>query len=227
MAKLKVSLAMMTMNEIEGVRKIVPRISRKGLCEFFCIDNNSADGTVEYLKKQGIRVIRQTNKGRGNAERMCIDKAKGDAVIWFSPDGNEVPEDIPKLIKKIEDGYDMVIASRFYPGAKSEDVGIIHGFGNQFLIWLANLLFGMRLYDSINGFRIIKKEPFYAIGSSAFRHEGGLETSIRMAKKGFKIGEIPSDEPLRIGGKSKIKTVKDGWIFLTLILKEFFIRKIY
>ena len=217
---MKVSLAILTYNEIEGVKVIVPRIPKKAVYEVFCVDYNSKDGTVEWMEKNGIRVVRQQTKGRAEAVRIAFDKAKGDAVIIFSPDGNEVPEDIPKLIRKMEEGYDLVIASRFTKTSKAADAGRMHAFGNNMITFFTNLFHGTHVTDAINGFRIVNKKAYNKIGGiKATRHEGDVEMTIKFARAGFKIGEIPTDEPERIGGKAKIRTFTDGKLYLKTILK--------
>lgn len=217
---MKVSLAILTYNEIGGVKVIVPRIPKKGLYEVFCVDYNSKDGTVEWMKKHGIRVVQQQTKGRAEAVRIAFKEAKGDAVIIFSPDGNEVPEDIPKLIKKMGEGYDLVIASRFTKTSKAADAGRMHGFGNNMITFFTNLFHGTHVTDAINGFRIVNKKAYQKIGGiKATRHEGDVEMTIKFARAGFKIGEIPTDEPPRIGGKAKIRTFTDGKLYMKTILK--------
>lgn len=218
---MKVSLAILTLNEIEGVKEIVPRIQAKGLYEIFCIDGGSKDGTVEWLRKKGMRVVSQKNRGRADAVRQAFDVAKGDYVIIFSPDGNEVPEDIPKLIKKASEGYDMVIGSRFTKQSKAPDAGRMHAFGNKSITFFTNLLHGASVTDAINGFRIVRKSCYKKIGGlKATRHEGDVELTIKFAKAGFKIGEISTDEPPRIGGKAKIRTFTDGKLYMKTIFKE-------
>ena len=218
---MKVSLAILTYNEIEGVKVIVPRIQKKGLYEIFCVDYNSKDGTVEWMKKHGISLVHQKTKGRAEAVRIAFEKAKGDAVIIFSPDGNEVPEDIPKLIEKIEEGYDLVIASRFTKTSKAADAGRMHAFGNKMITFSTNLFHGTHVTDAINGFRIVNKKAYQKIGGiKATRHEGDVEMTIKFAKAGLRISEIPTNEPARIGGKAKIRTFTDGKLYMKTILKE-------
>jgi hypothetical protein len=74
--------------------------------------------------------------------------------------------------------------------------------------------------DAINGFRIVNKKAYNKIGGiKATRHEGDVEMTIKFARAGFKIGEIPTDEPPRIGGKAKIRTFTDGKLYIKTILK--------
>ena len=68
--------------------------------------------TAEFLRERGITVHGQTVKGRGEAFRVAFQKARGDALLFFSPDGNEDALDIPKFRPFLEQGYDMVVGTR-------------------------------------------------------------------------------------------------------------------
>ena len=94
------AIMVLTLDEIDGVSAIMPRIDKKWAEEIIFVDGGSTDGTIEKAKDFGYKVIHQHNKGEGNAFRIGIENTKSDYVMMFSPDGNDVPEDIPKLIKK-------------------------------------------------------------------------------------------------------------------------------
>jgi len=218
----RVSLILLTSNEIDGCKKIIPMIPKKGIDEFICVDFNSTDGTREYLKKMGYKVFVQKRRGRGIAFRIGMKKAKGDMLIYFSPDGNEDPKDIPKLIEKIKDGYDMVIASRFHPKSVSEDATFVRRFGNWMFTSLINLFWGANVTDAVNGFRAIKKEVMKNLKTSAKYFEIEIEMTIKCSKKGYKITEIPTIEARRISGKGKLNTFRDGWLYTKFIFEQLF-----
>ena len=86
-----------TLDEIDGVSQILPQINKQWADTIVLVDGGSADGTVEKAKELGFDVIHQHNKGEGNALRIGTDSTKSDFVMFFSPDGNDRPEDIQKL----------------------------------------------------------------------------------------------------------------------------------
>ncbi len=221
--KLSVSLIVLTYNEREGMEKIMPHVRKSWVDEIIVVDNDSEDGTAEIAKKMGLKVVQQKNNGRGHAFRIGMEYAKGDILVYFSPDGNEVPEDIPKLIKKINQGYDMVIASRFSKFSKSKDATLIRRIGNNTFTGIINLLFGIKLTDAVNGFRAIRKEVMQKINTDARYFDIEIQMSIRCGKNGYKIAEIPTVEPERVGGKAKLNTIVDGWKYVLLILRELFL----
>ena len=155
--KIKGTLVILTLNEIDGLKKIYPSIPINEIGEIFAIDGGSTDGTLEFYQKNKVRVMKQKSRGRGEAFRIALKKAKYNNLVFFSPDGNENPKDIPKIFSYLEKSYDIVIASRFMKGAKcDEDHKLIkiRKFGNKIFTLIINILFGGQLTDSINGFRV-------------------------------------------------------------------------
>jgi len=227
---MKNSLIILTSNEIEGVRTLFDRIPFDKFDEYLVIDWRSQDGTVEFLKEKGIKVISQREKGRGEAFRMASEIAQGDILVFFSPDGNEDPQDTTKLSKEIGNGYDMVIASRFLPQSKNDQSDSLfpyRAWANKTFTFLANFFFGGKLSDSINGFRAIRRDKFgkLKLDSKGFAIE--YQLSIRALKSRYKIKEIPTIERPRIGGKSKAGSFSVGLDLLKLLLREIWIEKKY
>jgi glycosyltransferase involved in cell wall biosynthesis len=228
MKKIKGTLVILTRNEIEGLNKMFNKIPVKQVSEVICIDGKSTDGTREFLKKKKVRVLVQKKMGRGEAFRIANKVAKHENLVFFSPDGNEDPKDIPKLFNWMDKGYDMVIASRFMPTSRADDSGDLiryRSFGNRAFTLAANILFRGRLYDSINGFRGIKKKKFAMINPDAEGFGIEYQVSMRAMKLRMRIKEIPTIEAERIGGQSTAYTFRTGFYFIRLILKELFLGK--
>ena len=118
---LTTTLLLPTLNEIEAARVIIPQIRREWVDEIIVVDGGSTDGTVEFMRDAGLRVHSQTSRGYGEGLLEAIHLASGDVIIEFNPDGNSIPADIPRIVAKINEGYDLVIGSRYREGAKSDD----------------------------------------------------------------------------------------------------------
>lgn len=127
---MKFTLLVMTLNEIDGMKAIMPRVDRGWFEQILVVDGNSTDGTIEWARENGYEVIVQTKPGFRFAYNEALPHIRGDFVITFSPDGNSIPELLPDLISKMGEGYDMVIASRYLDGAQSQDDDIVTAFGN-------------------------------------------------------------------------------------------------
>ncbi|HCJ67000.1 MAG TPA: histidinol phosphate phosphatase [Elusimicrobia bacterium] len=221
---MRVSLVIFSLNEIDGMRVIMPQIKKEWIDEIIIVDGGSTDGTIEYAKENGYFIFIQKEKGTGAAFMEAMEKVTGDVFIVFSPDGNSVPEKIPKLTEKLKEGYDMVVCSRYLNGAKSYDDDPITSFGNRMFTGLINLLFGSHITDALVMYRIYKKSIMKELGINTKSPSFGTHILLRALKKKLKIGEIPGDEPKRIGGVRKMQPLKNGLLELEMVLKEFFIR---
>ena len=223
---MKSSLIILTLNEIEGVRTLYDRIPFDAVDECFVVDGGSIDGTVEFFRERGIKVVPQEIKGRGEAFRIAVKRAEGDHLIFFSPDGNEDPGDIPKLLELLAMGYDIAIASRFLSGSQNEEDDLRfpwRAWANRAFTFIANIIWNTNrnyITDSINGYRAIKKEAFNKLNISAPGFVIEYQMSIRAMKLGLKVVEIPTVEGQRIGGVSTAKSIPTGLLFLRFLLKE-------
>ena len=231
---MKVTLIVPTLNEIDGMKVIMPKIKKEWYDQLIVLDGGSTDGTIEYAKQHGYFVYVQKKQGFRQAYTEVLPYIKGDIVLTLSPDGNSIPELIPELIEKMQEGYDMVIASRYLNGAKSEDDDFITAFGNWFFTKTINLLHGGKYTDVMVIFRAYKtnliydlelhKDEGYETAEKLFNTKISWEPllSTRAAKKKLRIAEIPGDEPLRIGGERKLKILKWGAAYYFQFIREKF-----
>ncbi len=216
--KKKVSVIAVNWNEEGTIKQVLEAIPERIVDEVVVVDGNSKDRSAVIARGMGYKVIQQEGKGRGAAFRTGLKNISGDFVIMLSTDGNERAGDITKIVEKLNEGYDMVIATRFGKGS-STDVTFIRNLGNWFFTNTCNLLTGYRLSDAQNGFRGIKKEHFTAMNIEANRFDIEDEMVMKAGKLGLKITEVPTIEDGREFGKSRLNTIKDGWMILKRIMK--------
>lgn len=223
---MKYSLILLTRNEIDGLNHVFKNIPLNEFDEVFAVDGGSTDGTLDFYKNHGVRVISQCSKGRGEAFRIAFEEAKGDVLIFFSPDGNEDPKDLVKFEPYFNDGCDLVIASRMMKGAYNEEDDKIFKFrkwANNVFNLMANIAFrrsGKFITDSINGFRAITKKAFDIIRPDGEGYTIEYQMTIRAFKKRLKIVEFPTHEASRVGGESYAKSIPTGLKFLKMFFKE-------
>jgi len=227
-----VTLFVPTLNEIVGMKEIMPKIPPGWVDQVLVVDGRSTDGTAEWAREQGYDVVVQSRKGIRHAYIEAFPQVRGDIVITFSPDGNSLPELIPDLVRKVRDeGFDMVIASRYAPGAKSEDDDWVTGFGNWLFTTTINLLHGGHYTDAMVIYRAYRTRLFYDLAldrEESYTPEKLLGTvigvepllSVRAAKRKLKIGEIPGSEPPRIGGERKLQVIRWGGAYMLQVLRE-------
>lgn len=219
---MKVTLLIPTVNEIVGMKIIMPRVKREWVDQILIVDGGSNDGTVEYAREHGYEVLLQKRKGLRHAFTEALPHITGDVVITFTPDGNSIPERIPPLIEKMREGYDMVIVSRYLNGAKSYDDDLITGFGNWLFTRVINVLFRAHYTDTMVMYRAYRtnlirdleldRDATYVIPETLLHTTEGWELilSVRAARRKLKVGEIPGDEPKRLGGQRKLQVFRWG-----------------
>jgi glycosyltransferase involved in cell wall biosynthesis len=231
---MKVTLLVLTLNEIDGLKQIMPRIKKEWYDQIIVVDGGSTDGTIEWAKGHGYSVYIQKQPGFRHAYTEVLPFVEGDVILTFSPDGNSIPELIPTLIDKMKEGYDMVIVSRYLGSAKSRDDDIVTAFGNWLFTKTVNLLHRGHYTDAMVIFRAYKKKIIYELeldkdagystAEKLFKTRISWEPllSVRAAKRRLKVTEIPGDEPPRIGGERKLKVLKWGAAYYFQFIREVF-----
>ena len=218
---MSVIVFVLTLDEIDGISEIMPKIKKEWADKIIFVDGGSTDGTIEKAKELGFEVIHQKNQGEGNACRVGTDATESDFIMFFSPDGNDVPDDIPKLIEKTNEGHDIVHISRFGKNSVSEDANWLDRFGNNMFTFLVNTFFGGNYSDALNGFRIIRRKIWDGLKTDAQYLNIEQQTCIRLAKLKIPIFEINGKEPKRIGGERKMRPLTTGAQLSYQIIKEF------
>lgn len=209
-----VTLVMPVLNEIRGLREILPRIQREWVDQVLVIDGGSTDGSVEYVLERGCEVLHQTERGLRLGLIESYERIKGDVVVTFSPDGNSIPELLPHLIAKMKSGYDMVIVSRYRDGAKSYDDTPVTKLGNHLFTGIVNILFGGHYTDALVLYRAYRRSlpsDLTIIQRRSRLYERWVgryiswepQMSVRCAKAKLRVAEIPGDEPRRIGDEAR------------------------
>ncbi len=217
---MRFSVLIFSLNEIEGMKVVLPRIKKEWVDEILVVDGGSTDGSVEFAKSCGFSVLMQKKPGLLSGFTEGMGAAFGDVLIVFTPDNNMLPEKIPELVSKMKEGYDMVTVSRYLDGARSFDDSLVTAFGNWMFTAMVNKLFGAHCTDSMGFYRAFRKNLMKELGLKMSRATP-LDMTVRCAKRKFRVAEIPGDELPRIGGKSSRLIIWNGLIVLKTIIQEF------
>lgn len=221
-----VTILALTLNEVDGVKAILPAIDPSWYDQLIVVDGGSTDGTVEWCLDNNYDVYIQKRRGIRFAYFEVMEQVTSDVILCLSPDGNCDPKFIPELIEKMRAGNDLVIGSRYLDDATSDDDDLITGFGNWLFTHTVNLLHGsgwskpytdcMVIYRAFTRDLIadldLDKDSSYELPEKLFHTIVSWEPlmAVRAAKAKKKIAEVAVGEPERIGGERKLQILRWG-----------------
>jgi len=203
--------------------------------EIIVVDDGSSDGSKDEIDTEFVRLItHNTNLGKGEAIKSGIQNAKGKFIVLMDGDGQDVPNDILKLLGLMNNGeVDLVIGARFKGNIvknlnmhiREGSVQIINYFGNILLTMLINVLLNIRITDSQAGFKCMELAKAKELQLNAKGFEIETEILIHASKKKWIIKEVEVTRKSRVHGSSDLYDVRFGRIVfglkvLRIILKN-------
>lgn len=227
----KVSVVIPAKNEEENIGLVLNDVNQtiakmKGyFFEVIVVDDNSSDRTAEVAIKNGARIIHNRGKsGKGKALICGFKETKGDFIVMMDADYSHRAEDIPFLIKPLENGAGLVIGSRIYGG--SDEYTRIRAFGNIFLTLAFGLFHKRYLSDALNGYKAFRSDIFKKFDYTSKGFEIEVELLVNTLRMGLSIVEVSSHERSRKSGVAKSKVIRDGSKFLSKIIIEWIRNKL-
>lgn len=211
------SIVIPSKNEAMGLRNLLPRlVGSVGNAEILVIDDGSTDDTADVCAEFQVRRVRHHYPlGNGAAIKSGARVAKGEVLIFMDADGQHQPEDIPALLEKFAEGYDMVVGARQSGSHAGAHRAVANDLFSRFASWMVM----QTVEDLTSGFRVVKANKFYKF-MYLLPNGFSYPTTITMSffRAGFSVGYVPIHTPRRIG-KSHIRLLRDGVRFLLIIIK--------
>lgn len=225
MSSARISVVIPTRDE-EGLIGAIVDAVRPYADEILVIDGHSRDRTRDIAAEHGARIVLDHGKGKGEAVRLAFDEAAGDIVVFIDADGSHEPGDIPAMVAPILAGTsDMVVGSRGKGGSDElhGTVGqLIRYIGSQLIMLAINYRWNVRLTDSQNGFRAIRKDVGKRLGLTSNLTTIEQEMLMKALKSGFRVSEIASHEYERKWGTSKVVVWKLWFAYVWSFLRNIF-----
>lgn len=217
-----VTVVVPSKNEAGLIGEIVDAVRPYG--DVLVMDGHSTDETREIAKAHGARVVLDAGRGKGQAIRQSLRETDADIVVFIDADGSHDPKDIPALVGPIAAGEaDLVIGSRG-KGGSDELHGTIEQFiryiGSQLIMLAINYRWNVRLTDSQNGFRAIRRQVALALDMKSNLTTIEQEMLMLALKNGYRVAEIASHEYERRWGTSKVVVWKLWWAYIWSFLRN-------
>jgi glycosyltransferase involved in cell wall biosynthesis len=212
---MKLTVSMITLNEERAVAKVVEDIRRVVPdAEIFLVDS-SRDRTAEIAQALGCRVFKQfPPKGYGPAMDRAVRDASGDVVITLDCDDTYPVEYIPKLVHMIEDGFDLVNATRLAKRPKA--MPFSNYIANRVFAWTARLLHGIKTTDVHSGMRAYRKSMIDQVAWDPNGPALPVDMLIIPHRRGYRVAEIPIEYRERIGASTLQRFNSTLWTFRRL-----------
>lgn len=222
---MKVVIILPTYNEKGNIEKIIPYLEEKIFPEIknhdmniLVADDSSPDGTAEEVKTlmkkwKNIFLNSGEKKGLGaayvRAMQYAIEELNADILFEMDADGQHDPKKIPEFLEKIDNGYDMVIGTRYSGGGSiPQNWPLIRkAFSIVGNIIVRTILMRFSIHDWTGGYRALKKEAFLKEKEELTNSKGyTFQVSFlhKAVRDGFKIAEVPFHFSDRTLGNSKI-----------------------
>lgn len=213
----RLSVVMPAYNEGSSLAAVLGRVTAQlPDAEIIVVDDCSSDDTATIAEQNGAKVIRQPyNKGNGAAVKAGIRAAIGEVILLLDADGQHDPTDIPRVLAPIGP-YDLVVAAR----TRASNATWTRGVGNAALNRLATYLTGMEVQDLTSGFRAIKRAQIMEfIHLLPNRYSYPTTSTMAFIKAGYSVKFVPIAAHKRGGGASGQKLLRNGVVFVTIILR--------
>ena len=212
-------------NEEENIVRVVENLKNNyPMYDYVVINDGSADSTAKICRKYGYELVDlPVNLGLAGAFQTGLKYAyrKGyDYAIQFDADGQHRPEFIAPMLDKIQEGYDIVIASRFVTEKKPHSLRML---GSNLISAAMKLTTGHRVKDPTSGMRLFNKK---IIAEFALNMNYGPEpdTISYLLKQGATIAEVQAKMDERIAGESYLNMTKSMMYMLRMLLSILFIQ---
>lgn len=210
---MKLSIISPTYNESENVGRLIGELERilQGTdYEILISDDDSPDLTWARVEEMGrsnprVRALRRTrNRGLGPSVADGFSSATGEAVACIDADLQHDPTILPQMLKELEKGSDLVVATRYMPGGGTANWGLIRRLGSWACTKLAQALLGVKLRDPMSGYFMMRRDDFLKIrdGLNVRGFKILLEIAAHMRPR--RLGEVPYTFGPRAKGESKL-----------------------
>ncbi len=225
----KLSIIIPVYNEEKTLSEVIAKVLSVRLGrvrkEIVIVDDASTDKTHSILAAIAQPTIKiayhHKNKGKGAAIRTGLAKSTGDIIIIQDADLEYSPDDYAKILEPILQNKCAVVYGSRIDAIKRDfkNMYYLHYFGNRFLAFCTNLLYGSRLTDMETCYKAFRREVLAGVKLSARRFEIEPEITAKILKRGYTIYEVPISFKGRKFHEGKKITWKDGLWALYYLLK--------
>ncbi len=217
----KISLIIPAKNEVESLETVLLEVEKNYLIgEIIVVVDSEFDNSVVIAKKFNCKLVIQKNNGYGSAIIEGFKNAKNEFGCIFNADHSFDPKYLDGLVKESEK-KDFVFGTRYNKLSGSDDDTIVTLIGNKIFSFITNKILKIKLTDILFTYVLCNVEKFNKLNLKNHDFKLCIELPAKVKQKNFLYSEIPIFERKRYGGKKKVNAIKDGFLILIEIIKNF------
>ena len=197
--------------------------------EILIVDDNSTDDTAmrvntSSLEYPFIKLVERKDGmcGVGRTFRAGFEQAKGDIIITMDGDLSHDPEDIPRFLKQIDAGADLVIGSRYGKAGGEANMPVSRQLTSGSYNRLAQFLFHTDITDLTTGYRAIRKDALDKLHLKSNGFAIHPEIHLKALNHQLRVTQIPIVYHRRLEGSSKLSYLKVGVPYVKVLITELF-----
>lgn len=224
----RVSVVLPALNEEEGLARTLDELPLDDLYlaglrpQVLVVDGGSTDGTVRVAQRRGATVLHQTGSGKGDAVRLGLTTAiaeESEFVAVIDADYSYSADSLLPAFSLLAAGTDLVIGARrpvYDPRERLR--ALAHRVGDALLSLTAARLSHVPFVDICSGLWGVRTDAVRQVDLESDGFEIESELFLKMARKGFRVSQVPVTYRPRIG-TAKLRAIKDGSRILLTILR--------
>ncbi len=212
-----ITLIIPAYNEEKAIGPVIEEYSQY-VDEIIVIDDGSKDATYDiargYASDKNHVFQHSVNQGKVAALLTGIEHSSGDVIIFTDADCTYPARYIPDFLKELDKGSDLVLGIR---NINPHNIPFFNRIGNAIFSMMATYISGKYISDAQTGYRAFKKEMFNELQVHAKSLEFETKMTVRAAKLGYLISEVPIEYRERVG-TSKLHPIRDGYRMFRALL---------
>ena len=231
---MKVLVMLPTLDEEEALPQVLASIpnadlSSKGVViGIMIVDGGSKDSTLNIAREAGCTIVEQKTTGKGLGLRLGFEvflASDYDRLVMLDADATYDPADITKMLKKLDQGADIVIGSRLRGKMDPDAMSQLNYLGNNILTWIAVCLYGAEVSDICSGFWAFEKKAIATLDLNSVSFEIEAEMYGSAALADLVISHVPISYGIRLG-EPKLGSLHDGTRILRKLVTRRFIQRV-
>lgn len=224
----RLSLVVPVRNEAQNLPELLARLAELHASfgepfEVVAVDDGSRDGSRDILREAAARLpflrVETLSPGGGMGAALLhgSQRAGGRYLVWCMADLSDRLADVAALVRRLDEGCDLVLASRAIPGGGYGNLGRFKSFGSHCFSRLARRVYRVPAHDLTNAFRGMTHELLFSLDLESRDFAISPELVIRAHRAGARIAEVPTVYSFRRAGQSDFRLFRMGWKYLRLL----------